>query len=615
MSTRTTRGSAAKATLIDIPNATVGIDSTTSTKSKKSTDKEPSIRRVPRPKQVAAKMQTAPAAVSLVPSKSTTKIEKPNNVKTESNDTMTPANVGKKRKRKVPPESELAQKGEEHEDLPHNLGRVKRGKISNVKEEETTQAKPKTLDPMKVSVKEEEDGVEEHKKLAESMTNGSTSGSKSTASNKATPKKKAITADGATPASKSRTKTPSKKDTYGITEGISPFPNYPRPTPEECFNVARVLRKAHPYCHPRPKTIPEPSEIIAGCGEVPSVLDAMIRTLLSAATNGRNSSNAYQGMVKRYGNRKTGVGKGSVDYNAVRLAPQIDLEKAIASGGLAKNKSKNIKAILDMVYEENQQRRKDLLDARAAGNTKNSPDSNELEESEEQKDAEIALAEENNLSLDHLYYLPTYAAIAKFTTYPGIGVKTAACVSLFCMQRDCFAVDTHVFRLCKLLGWVPDQSAPEYVKAKGEPRVDRDPTFSHLEVRIPDNLKYDLHQLFIAHGKKCPRCRGGATANSAGWQKGCPLDDLVDRTRLIKGGSPVKKATKLAGKATKKGKKAAAHDEELDEEDDVEMSDLVDDEDDDEVEEAMSELDGDAEYKSPVKTPGRKKETSSRRRS
>ena len=520
--------------------------------------------------------------------------------KVKSKDNTSSANVGKKRKRITLSESVPGYGDEEHEKLPHNMGGKENSKKMSVKDDHKQRAVPsaKKRAMAKAAMKEEENESQPDNKVPDTATEAN-----SPASIKTMPGKKSANAAAASPTLEKKIKSSSKKNTYGVSEGVSPFPNYPRPTPEECYKVAELLRKAHPNCRPRPKTIPEPSQIVAGCGEVPSILDAMIRTLLSAATNGRNSSNAYQGMVKRYGNREMGVGKGSVDYNAVRLAPQADLEKAIASGGLAKNKSKNIKAILDLVYEENQQRRKDLLMAKAAGSC-DAKSIGAMEESEEQRHAEITLAEENVLSLDHLYYLPTYAAISHFTKYPGIGVKTAACVSLFCMQRDCFAVDTHVFRLCKWLGWVPDQSAPDYVQAKGEPRVDRDPTFSHLEVRIPDELKYDLHQLFIQHGKKCGRCRGNTTENHPEWAKGCPIEELVNRKGPRKGGSPMKKAGKAGKKSAKKIKQATDEDDVLDDDEDFEMSDLVEDEEDEDVEEAMPDLDDEEEYKIPLKSKG-----------
>ena len=346
-----------------------------------------------------------------------------------------------------------------------------------------------------------------------------------------------------------------KSDTYGLMEGETPFPRWKHPTAEECQEVHDILLKKHPDCHPQPQTIPPPSEFVAGCGEVRSILDALVRTRLSASTTGRNSNAAYQGMVKRYGLIKSGVGKGSCDYNAVRKAPVQDLFYAIKNGGLAVSKSADIKALLDIVYEDNQERRKQLLAAK--GNSAKGPKGADIE-NEEQKAAEIKLAEDENLSLDHFYTLPTYDAIYKFMTFPGIGVKTAACVAMFCMQRPCFAVDTHVFRLSKWLGWVP----PPEEKIKGEKNVDRDTTFSHLEVRMPDHLKYMLHQLFLKHGKTCQRCRGATGETSEGWEDGCVIDHLVERTGPRKGGgnSPVK--AKKGGPKSKAGGRGSGGEEE-----------------------------------------------------
>ncbi|KAI7077268.1 hypothetical protein KC352_g41889, partial [Hortaea werneckii] len=94
-------------------------------------------------------------------------------------------------------------------------------------------------------------------------------------------------------------KTP-KKANYGLTPGQTPYPDYPRPTPEECKEVVRLLEKVHGQVVV-PKAIPPPSLDVSGCGEVPSVLDALIRTRLSANTTNKNSSTAFQGLVKRFG--------------------------------------------------------------------------------------------------------------------------------------------------------------------------------------------------------------------------------------------------------------------------------------------------------------------------
>lgn len=308
-----------------------------------------------------------------------------------------------------------------------------------------------------------------------------------------------------------------KKSPYGLTPGSSPFPQWPRPTPQECEEVNRLLSSVHGEIIP-PTTIPEPSLTVTGCGEVPSVLDALIRTLLSGATTGNNSAMAFNGLVQRFGILETGIGKGSVNWEAVRQAPLKDVFEAIKSGGLADIKSKNLKAILDLVHKENQERRDILI-------------KNEAEtEAQPNKQYEIACADQNFLSLNHLHNLDTTDQVmTELVKYPGIGPKTAACVILFCLQRPCFAVDTHIFRICKWLGWLP----PPPIKSKA--KITEVTAFSHLEVRIPDHLKYSLHQLFIRHGKSCARCRAITGQSSAGWEEGCVIDHLVSRTGKRKG--------------------------------------------------------------------------------
>ena len=366
-----------------------------------------------------------------------------------------------------------------------------------------------------------------------------------------------------------------KSNKYGLSPGQTPYPDWPHPTPEECHEVVRLLSKVHGTVS-APKEIKPPSLEVAGCGEVPSVLDALIRTRLSAATTNANSSRAFQSLVKTFGTLSEGVGKGSVDWNAVRLASQKEVFEAIKCGGLADSKSKDIKAILQSVYEENQQRSSELKDSKdkdASG-----PAGAESEPLSEKKD-EISRAESSVLSLDHLHLLSNEDAFNKMVKYPGIGPKTASCVLLFCLQRPSFAVDTHVFRLCKYLGWVP----PDNEVKKGEPRVERNTTYSHCEVRIPDELKYPLHQLLIKHGKACPRCRAATGMSSERWEGGCPIEHLVKRHGAKKGaggdGAVTKKKTKT--KTTPKKSKAQSRRKMLDDmtedtEEETEESELSD---------------------------------------
>lgn len=479
--------------------------------------------------EVSATQLSSPPATPLPTKKRSTKSKASPAVKTE--DHATPVSKGRKRSRKQVKQEDDG----DVNDLPHNLGTALPSPGDDADAHEYEPPKKRTRKSAKI---EPETDV---KVKVEDESKAKTD----------TPKKSSK----------------AKKAGYGLTPGVSPYPDYMRPTPEECAEVVRLLEKVHGKVI-APKAVPPPSLDVAGCGEVPSVLDALVRTRLSANTTNKNSSTAFQGLVKRFGVIKEGVGKGSVDWDAVRRAPNQDVFKAIERGGLAKIKSKSIQDILQMVYEENQARKSELL------SSSDDPAGAEDEPTAE-KNAEIEKASHNIISLDHLHLLDTNDAIAKMLTYPGIGPKTASCVALFCLQRPSFAVDTHVFRLCQYLGWLPKTTK------KGEPKVDRNTAYSHCDVRIPDEFKYPLHQLLIKHGKTCPRCRAVTGQSSADWEKGCPIEHIVKRHGAKKGGS--------SAKDKKKAKKAADGDEdsdtdpglpELGDGNESELSELVSEQDD-----------------------------------
>ncbi|KAL8655536.1 MAG: hypothetical protein Q9226_003013 [Calogaya cf. arnoldii] len=441
---------------------------------------------------------------------------------------VSPATTTKKRKR------DAALKAEEDTDeLPHNLGTP-------------WKANEKGTDAPSVSKSGSAKTKEKRKTPSVKSGKG------------AAPRTETAGASGE--AEKSPAKKPRKQklNPYGLTPGTSPFPYWPHPTPEECQQVNDLLSSIHGTVK-APETIPEPSATVAGCGEVPSVLDALIRTLLSAATSGRNSSRAFQGLIEEYGRKRTGIGKGSVDWDAVRESDVSRVFNAIKSGGLADVKSKKIKLILDMVLEENQARRHALVKAGETANAEKSPTiepKGAKDESDEANKIEREGADEEALTLDYLHTMPSQESFNHMLKYPGIGVKTASCVTMFCLRRPSFAVDTHVFRLCQWLGWVPE-------------KANRDTTFMHCEVMVPDKLKYSLHQLLIQHGKKCGRCRAITGESSEGWGKGCVIDHLVKRTGARKGGtSPVKV------NRNKKVRKGTQSDEDGEDEDqDIDMSD------------------------------------------
>jgi len=377
----------------------------------------------------------------------------------------------------------------------------------------------------------------------------------------------------------------SKKHRYGLTPGHSPFPDHVMPTPEACKEVNRLLSELHGKVE-QPQVVPPPSMNVTGCGEVPDLLDAILRTKLSASTTANNANLSLKGLKDTFGLRTSGIGKGSVNWEAVHGADLSTVIESIKSGGLAKTKGTDIKKILGMVYARNLARRDELLKEKESGEAADVIGTDH--ETRRQKDAELARFDETLLTMDHVFEMTTDEAMEEITKLPGIGVKTASCVILFCMKRPSFAVDTHVWRHCKWLGWVPEKAT-------------RDQTFSHCEVRVPDHLKYSLHQLFLRHGKTCGRCRANTSAGTKEWDEAdCPIEHLVSRKEARKqpGGSPYKKTNLVVRKKGGKGIKGKKGGDDDTEESELEIEDEVINEENDvegegEAEQSESEFEGD----------------------
>lgn len=325
---------------------------------------------------------------------------------------------------------------------------------------------------------------------------------------------------------------------YGHIPGTTPFPDLKHPTHEEAEEVYKRLAELHGEVN-LDDPLPPPSLTVAGCGDVPCVLDALVRTFLSSNTSAGLSNKALQGMISRYGTATEGAMAGSVDYNAVYAAGQPALQEAIKGGGMSARKSASIFKFLDAVHAENQSWYKwkdeqpDLIFTNMSFQHRFGRSSQEVEK--------LALEDlkSNPLSLEYINLLPTQDAILHMVNYHGIGIKTAACVALYCLRRQVFPVDTHVQRFCQGLGWTQPNAKGKY---------DVNDTFSHNEFMLPDHLKYGLHDLFWKHGTTCKKCKAGATGTS---DLECPLDGLVDRERMRGEGAA---ATAAGGGSAKKGK-------------------------------------------------------------
>jgi len=185
-------------------------------------------------------------------------------------------------------------------------------------------------------------------------------------------------------------------------------------------------------------------------------LSQLIVTILSQNTTDVNTDRAYANLRARF-----------PTWETLRDATPRAVVRAIRSAGLANTKAPRIQAILRQLTRE-----------RGA------------------------------LSLDFLRRMPVEQAKAYLLRLKGVGPKTASIVLLFTFGKPAFPVDTHIFRVTKRLGWIPE-------------RASREQAHTILEEMIPAELYYPLHLNLIQHGRtickaRRPRCEV------------CPLTDVCD---------------------------------------------------------------------------------------
>lgn len=171
-------------------------------------------------------------------------------------------------------------------------------------------------------------------------------------------------------------------------------------------------------------------------------LDGLIGTVLSQHTSDVNSDAAYRNLRRAFHT-----------WRAVMLAKPAEVERAIRRGGLAKQKTRSIQAILGTLQ-----------------------------------------ADRGKLSLDFLARWPLAKAREYLLALPGVGPKTAACVLLFNLGKPALPVDTHVHRLARRLGLIPESASAEQAH-------------EILEAICPPRLVYPFHVLLIQHGRQVCRAR------------------------------------------------------------------------------------------------------------
>ena len=121
--------------------------------------------------------------------------------------------------------------------------------------------------------------------------------------------------------------------------------------------------------------------------------------------------------------------------------------------------------------------------------------------------------ERGRLSLAHLRRMDDDKAMEYLLGLPGVGPKTAACVLLFGMGRDVFPVDTHVHRVCRRLGLVPDNATAEQ-------------TQEMMAGIVPSGRALSLHLNLVRHGREV--CRAQKPLCHV-----CPLSRLCPSRRPV----------------------------------------------------------------------------------
>ena len=177
-------------------------------------------------------------------------------------------------------------------------------------------------------------------------------------------------------------------------------------------------------------------------------VDELVATVLSQHTSDVNTARAFASLKAAF-----------PTWDAVVSAPTDEIVDAIRSGGLAKQKAPRIQAILADVertyggYSLHSLRDRTVSDARAA-----------------------------------------------LMSMHGVGPKTASCVLLFSMGMPALPVDTHVHRVSRRLGLIPD-------------RLSAEDAHEALEGQLPKDADdvYSFHMLMIRHGREVcvarqPRC-------------------------------------------------------------------------------------------------------------
>jgi len=171
-------------------------------------------------------------------------------------------------------------------------------------------------------------------------------------------------------------------------------------------------------------------------------LDMLIQIVLSQATSDVNSHRTFAALKKRF-----------PSWEQLLRARERTVADCIRSGGLANQKAAVIKSILRQIKEEH-----------------------------------------GTLDLSFLHELSSEDATRYLSQFRGIGPKTVACTLLFACRKEVFPLDTHIFRILRRVGLIPQKSTDRRAH-------------EIMNRLVPRGKFYSFHVNLIRHGRALCRPR------------------------------------------------------------------------------------------------------------
>ena len=190
-------------------------------------------------------------------------------------------------------------------------------------------------------------------------------------------------------------------------------------------------------------------------------LDMLIKIILSQATSDTNSHRTFAALKKRF-----------PSWDEALRARTATIAATIRSGGLSNQKAKVIKDVLRQIKDEH-----------------------------------------GTLDLSFLHDFDEEAAVGYLKQFRGIGPKSIACTLLFACRKEVFPLDTHIFRVLRRVGLIPQKCTDQRAH-------------SIMNGLVPKGKFYSFHVNLIRHGRALCRPRNPLCER-------CPIVEYCDYGQSI----------------------------------------------------------------------------------